>query len=157
MRRLPIDGTAGGRAARGGRGGRQQGRRGAGATRLAGARAEECAAALLERLGYRIVGRNVRARWGEVDLVARDPGGEAVVLVEVRGRRGGWDTTGIEQALWSITPTKRARWVRAARLLAARYPGLMAKASVRFDVVAVELAPDGRPASARHLPGVLEL
>ncbi len=44
------------------------------------------ACAYLERLGYRIVGRNVRCGRGEIDAIARD--GETLVFVEVKARRG---------------------------------------------------------------------
>lgn len=58
-----------------------------------GARGEQLAAEHLERLGYEILARNHRTRFGELDVVARD--GEALVFVEVKTRRAGggvpWD------------------------------------------------------------------
>jgi putative endonuclease len=54
---------------------------------------EQLAAAHLERLGYAIVARNHRTRFGELDLVAADA--ETLVFVEVKTRRAGpgrpWD------------------------------------------------------------------
>jgi len=52
-----------------------------------GARAEELAARHLEQHGLAIVARNVRNRFGEIDIVARD--GAVLVFVEVRLRRSG--------------------------------------------------------------------
>src|SRR4051794_41762291 len=46
---------------------------------------EDLALAHLERLGYELVARNHRTRWGEIDLVAHD--GTALVFVEVKTRR----------------------------------------------------------------------
>ena len=36
---------------------------------------------------YRILATNLRKKWGEIDILARDPQG-VLVVVEVRGRRG---------------------------------------------------------------------
>ena len=56
---------------------------------------ERLAAEHLERLGYRIVARNHRTRFGEIDLIADD--GKTLVIVEVKTRRGRgrpWDALG---------------------------------------------------------------
>lgn len=51
----------------------------------AGQRGEDLAAEHLERLGFQILARNHRTRFGELDLVAYD--GEVLVFVEVKTRR----------------------------------------------------------------------
>lgn len=57
------------------------------AQQRAGDEAEGLVAARLERLGWTILGRNVRAGRGELDLVAVDPGPpRELVIVEVRRR-----------------------------------------------------------------------
>src|SRR5829696_7627015 len=48
---------------------------------------EALAAAHLERLGYRVVSRNYRTRFGELDLVATDE--YVLVFCEVKTRRAG--------------------------------------------------------------------
>ena len=53
--------------------------------RADGARAEALAAAFLAGRGLAVIARNVRNRFGEIDLVARD--GDVLVFVEVRLRR----------------------------------------------------------------------
>lgn len=57
---------------------------------------ERLAAEHLERLGYRIVARNYRTRFGELDLVATDD--HLLVFCEVKTRREGsgdpWDNLG---------------------------------------------------------------
>ena len=95
-----------------------------------GRAAEAAAARSLERLGYRILCRNFRAKGGELDVVAED--GDALAIVEVRYRAS--DDYGGGAA--SITRAKRARIVRAARALLASDPGL-ARRRARFDVVEV--------------------
>jgi putative endonuclease len=75
-----------------------------------GRRAEALAAAYLEARGLRVVARNWRCRFGEIDLIARD--GPMLVFVEVRARtsrsHGG--------AAESITAAKRRKLVAAANL-----------------------------------------
>lgn len=79
------------------------------AARSDGARAEDRACAFLESRGLRIVARNVRSRFGEIDVVARE--GDALVFVEVRLRR----SRAYGGAAASITAAKRARMVAAAQ------------------------------------------
>jgi putative endonuclease len=57
------------------------------ARRLFGDLGEAAAARELERLGIRIVARNARTRYGELDLIGRDDRGH--VFVEVKTRRRG--------------------------------------------------------------------
>ena len=95
-----------------------------------GRAAEAAAATFLERLGYRILEANFRAKGGELDLVADDGGVLAIVEVRYRAssRYGG--------AAASITFAKRSRLIRASRaLLAGRKQ--WAKLPARFDVVEV--------------------
>jgi len=103
------------------------------AAQVSGGNGEEAASALLERHGMRIVARNYRTRFGEVDIVARD--GESLVFVEVRlradSRFGG--------AAASIGARKRARIAAAARHFL-RESG--SRLPCRFDVVAIE---EGEP------------
>jgi putative endonuclease len=102
-------------------------------SRHLGTQAEDQAAAHLERLGYRIVARNVTARGGELDLVAVEDG--TLCFVEVRSRGRSDYGSGEE----TVGPTKRRRLVLAAQqfLMRWRDPGM----PCRFDVVAI--GPDG--------------
>ena len=94
----------------------------------AGAAAESLAAAHLERIGYRILARNVRHRGGELDLVAEQGG--VLCFVEVRMRRSAAHGSAAE----SITPVKQRRVVLAARGYLAAHPTTR---PCRFDVVLV--------------------
>jgi len=115
----------------------------------AGRRAEDLAAGHLETAGLRIIARNWRQPEGELDIVADDAG--TCVFVEVRSRTG--EDRG--HALEAITPQKRARVIRAARLyLDAEAP---AAAGFRFDVVAVTFWDDGRQPDVVHIPNAFEV
>ncbi len=74
-----------------------------------GAQAESLAAAFLESHGLAIVARNVRSRFGEIDLIAKER--DTIVFVEVRLRR----SSRFGGAAASITGAKRERIVAAAQ------------------------------------------
>jgi hypothetical protein len=56
--------------------------------RALGRRGEELAAAHFERLGFSVIGRNVRTRYGEIDLIAFD--GRVLAFVEVVANYRPW-------------------------------------------------------------------
>jgi putative endonuclease len=116
--------------------------------RALGAFAERLAAGRLENAGYRIVGRNVRAGPGEIDLVALKDG--QTVLVEVRARREG----DLGSALWSITPAKRRHLLVAAAQFLAEHPELPQEA--RIDLVAVTLDRAGKVIGLQIVENAIE-
>jgi putative endonuclease len=94
-----------------------------------GRAAEDAAARFLESAGLVVVERNVRFAEGEIDLVCRDAG--AVVFVEVKCRRAGWDATPAAAVSW----LKQRRLTRLARHYLKR--GRLDGVRCRFDVVSV--------------------
>ena len=109
------------------------------ASERSGRRVELLAALMLMLKGYRIVGRRVRTKLGEIDLIARSRSG-VLCFVEVKAR----STSGA--ALDSVRVSQQGRIARAAQLYIAQHPALGAK-GVRFDVVAV-----GSRKLPRHFP-----
>jgi putative endonuclease len=91
---------------------------------------EDAALQHLERQGLELLCRNFRRRFGEIDLVMREP--DCLVFIEVRVRRNRAFGDGIA----SITRVKRQRLARAARAYLQTRPDLDALPG-RFDVVAV--------------------
>jgi putative endonuclease len=108
------------------------------ARQQAGDEAEGLVAAHLERLGWTILGRNVRAGRGELDLVAIDPGPpRELVVVEVRRR----SSRAFGLAEESVAFRKRGH-LRAAigRLIADGLPrgGALPSLPIRVDLIVVE-------------------
>jgi len=94
--------------------------------------AEERAAEYLERLGYRIIGRNVRVgRLGEIDLVAYD--GEVLVFIEVKARSS--KRFGLPEDALTLRKQRRLLEVARAYLSLSGLEGIVC----RFDVIALEL------------------
>jgi putative endonuclease len=126
----------------------------------AGRAAEALVADYLVRIGWTILGRNVRVGRSELDLVAIDPGPPALVVIgEVRANR----TSRFGLPEESVDRDKLRAVYRGALALRAlgRLPdgtGLP-RLPLRVDVVSVELAPrlgQGLEGPViRHLRGVI--
>jgi len=102
---------------------------------------------MLTALGYEILERNFRTKYGELDLIATDR--ESLVFCEVRARVG---REAIAYALESVGPGKRMQLRKMARewfrLSTTERPKIRA---TRFDVVAVAMRPDGSVLSIEHV------
>jgi putative endonuclease len=107
---------------------------------------EQLAAAHFERLGYAVVARNHRTRFGELDLIVCDE--RTLVFAEVKTRRAGpgrpWD---------NLHERKRAQ----VRAMAAAYLAEVADRprgrELRFDAVGVVIDAQGRLVALDHLEG----
>jgi putative endonuclease len=91
-----------------------------------GPMAEAAAEEFLSGRGLRLLERNYRCRFGELDLVMRD--GETLVFVEVRYR----GSNSFGGAVASMTAAKREKLLRAARHYMATRREIPA---CRFDAV----------------------
>jgi putative endonuclease len=101
----------------------------------------------LQRLGYALVARNHRTRFGELDLVVSDS--DALVFVEVKTRRASrlgrpWD---------SLHPRKREQVRRMAGAFLAEVSERPRPAELRFDAIGVTIDPRGHLVALEHLEG----
>ena len=94
-----------------------------------GRRSESLAALLLTCKFYRVIGRRVKTRAGELDLIAKTPLG-ILCFVEVKARRLE------DEAAEAVTHRQRARIAKAAELYLGARPGLRHN-GVRFDAIFV--------------------
>jgi putative endonuclease len=108
---------------------------------------EEAACRHLERAGLRIIARNCRTRFGELDAIALDR--ETLVFIEVKTTRPG-AAAGPVLPAHAVGRRKQMQVRRLARAwLAENLPPRYR--SIRFDVVGVSL--DGsRPVAIEHIP-----
>jgi putative endonuclease len=109
-----------------------------------GRRGEQLAAEHLERLGYRVVARNYRTRFGELDLVATDE--YVLVFCEVKTCRAGdpWQNLG---------PAKQRQVRSMARVWLSEVRERPRTSELRFDAIGLVLHPDGTLVSLEHLQG----
>lgn len=116
---------------------------------------EDLAAEYLASLGWRILDRNWRTRYGELDLIAAD--GPSLVIVEVKTRA----SHTYSDPVAAVTPQKLRRMRLLARQwLAARPSGASWWEVIRFDAVSVQLdlehPADRDRARVRHHVGLVE-
>jgi putative endonuclease len=109
---------------------------------------EDLAAAHFERLGYEVVVRNHRTRFGEIDLIACDEG--ALVFCEVKTRRTGGRAGGAVEAVPEAKQLQVRRMSAAWLVDTADRPH---RDDLRFDVVAVAVDGRGRLVALDHLEG----
>ena len=102
------------------------------ARRELGRRGEEAAAVFLQKLGQRILARNWRCRFGEVDLITLD--GEVVVFCEVKTRK----SVRAGQPSEAITLKKQRKYSQLAALwLSQTDTGAGEGRPARFDAITV--------------------
>jgi putative endonuclease len=109
---------------------------------------EQLAAEHLARRGFRIVERNYRTRWGELDLIAFD--GRTLAFCEVKTRRL---LAGTGSPFDALRPSKQGQVRKmAASWLIDRTERPHADL-VRFDAIGVTLDRAGELVSIEHLEG----
>jgi putative endonuclease len=122
--------------------------------RRLGARGEEHAARHLEARGLEVVERNYRTRYGELDIVARDP--RFLVFCEVKARivrEGG--SAGDVLGPFAAIGARKQRQVRAmARewLAGGRLEGPR-PSELRFDAIGISFDASGHLLALEHLEG----
>jgi putative endonuclease len=111
---------------------------------VAGHRGEDLAAQHFERLGFEVLARNHRTRFGELDLVVYD--GATLVFVEVKTRRAG-----AREPWESLHARKRSKVRRMAVAWLAEGTDRPFGAQLRFDGVAILLDSAGDLVCLDHL------
>jgi putative endonuclease len=110
-----------------------------------GRRGEDLAARRFERLGFEVIERNHRTRFGEIDLIVRRGG--TLVFCEVKAlvARGRGTGAGPAFVLEAVGSHKRAQVRRLARTWLAeqrdRDPRRRRFMELRFDAIGVLLSP----------------
>ena len=110
---------------------------------------ETLAAEHLQRLGFAILERNYRTRWGELDIVAFD--GRTLVFCEVKTRRPGGVRGGPLEAVGYAKRTKVRRL--ASSWLSERRGDRPYASNLRFDAIGITLDAAGAIVSLEHLEG----
>ena len=102
-----------------------------------GKRGEDLAWDHLRKIGYRILARNYRVRFGEIDLIAEESG--VLVFIEVKARQGSRYGSPYD----ALTLNKRRQISKVALDYISRNG--LADRPARFDVVAVTFAGGADP------------
>jgi putative endonuclease len=123
--------------------------------RALGRHGEDLAAAHLERRGFTTLARNVRTRYGEIDLIVFEQRSRTLVFVEVKTRSASVGRRPLapeQEPLAWLRPRQRMRLRRLARawLSDERHERPTAR-TIRFDAVGVILDRSGKLLSLEHL------
>ena len=108
---------------------------------------ERMAAEHLVRRGFRVLERNYRTRWGELDIVAYD--GRTLAFCEVKTRRASAGRTPLE----SVRERKRSRVRKMAGSWLIERTERPYAENLRFDAIGVTVDATGRLLSLEHLEG----
>ena len=111
-----------------------------------GAEGEQFAADYLAEKGYRLLARNVRYRFGEIDIIAKD--GDEIVFAEVRTRSIGC----ILPADRTVGPDKLKKLLKAAKMWIEEknYDGFW-----RIDLIAITIDACGNR-TVEHIKEITE-
>lgn len=120
-----------------------------------GAKGERIAADFLRSRGYRVLGRNVRVRAGEADIVCEPAEGGPIVIVEVKTRalrEGAPELSNTTLPEAAITLHKRKKLLQVASALSRA--NNWQNRHVRIDVIAVEWHETEGPSLRHHVNAV---
>ncbi|HUE27617.1 MAG TPA: YraN family protein [Solirubrobacteraceae bacterium] len=109
---------------------------------------EQVAAEHLGRRGFRILERNYRTRWGELDIVAFD--GHTIAFCEVKTRRAGFRAGTPFEA---IHPRKRAQVRKVAISWLHERRDRPPAPQIRCDAIGVTFDASDRLVALEHLEG----
>jgi len=113
------------------------------ATRNLGILGEDLAAEFLRKNGYKILERNFRSKFGEIDIIAQDK--DTLVFVEVKTR---WsEKFGLPEE--AITPWKIKKIKKAGEYYKLFHPEL--PELLRIDAVCLDLSHEGKEEGVRLL------
>jgi len=115
--------------------------------KIKGDRGEKMAEDFLKGKGYRLLERQFRTRFGEIDLIMQQ--GNTVVFVEVKTRTS--HRFGLPEE--AVTAQKKSHMFKAAETwLTSR--DMIEETDCRFDVVAITLSDDGTAQRLEHFENI---
>jgi putative endonuclease len=115
-----------------------------------GQHAEDLVARRLAAAGWRVLERNARTRYGELDIVALHR--HALVFVEVKAGRLG-AAFGPERPVLAVDRRKQQRVRRLATAWMAERRDVPPYEEIRFDAVGVSFDRAGRTVDVEHIEG----
>lgn len=109
-----------------------------------GAVGEQIACNYLNGKGYKIISRNYRQKWGELDIIAKDPA-NTLVFIEVKTMRQSNSAIAELKPEDNLTSAKLKKLQRTAQLFAGKHSELIdEKRGWRIDLVAICLTLNNR-------------
>ncbi len=112
-----------------------------------GRQAEDYAAQYAASLGWQLLGRNIKNRCGELDIVALDNEEQELVVIEVRCRTLGE----VQSSVDSVGPRKLRTLIRAGQMFVEkeRWTGFW-----RIDLIGLTASPSGGVGKLEHIRNI---
>ena len=119
---------------------------------------EDIACQYLVEKGFKIIGRNYRKPWGEIDIIAKSPD-KTLVFVEVKTMQTSGDSANNSaKSLMpedQLTTAKLQKLQKTSQLYAGQYPKLIKdKKGWRIDLVCINFYVDENEYDARHYENI---
>lgn len=113
---------------------------------------EDNACKYLQKNGFKIIERNFRKGYGEIDIIAIDssesPKEKVLVFIEVKTRK----SNSFGSPLEAITPWKLKSLIRAAQFYKLIHPSL--PDSMRIDAISVSLSSNNDVEKIEHIKNI---
>lgn len=109
-----------------------------------GIKGEQIAAKHLKKQGYKILGKNIRFKWGEIDIVAKDSDG-TLVFIEVKTLRKEGQNGLIDKFFYlkpedNLTRSKYKKLSKACVYFSNKHPSLInLKKGWRIDLLSLTI------------------
>lgn len=115
-----------------------------------GAIGEDIALNYLKKNGYKILDRNFKTKWGELDIVAQK--NKVIIFIEVKTLRQNQGTFVPEDEI-TFHKAQQLRKMAQIYLSANKLPLDIAQ---QIDILAIELAENSQIANIRHIENAIE-
>ena len=118
---------------------------------------EDIACGYLVKKSYKILERNFRKPWGELDIIAKDPQ-KTLVFIEVKAMAE--NKPGLDNEDYQLVPednltqAKLRQIIRSASLYANSHPELIEQSGWRIDLIAIDIYPDNSH-EVRHIENIV--
>lgn len=106
-----------------------------------GGRGENAAAVYLQKKGYKLVERNYRTKYGEIDIIAKDSEG-VLVFVEVKTLSGNPDSTRDLLPEDNLSNWKLYKLKRVCQFFANAHPELINENGWQIDLISIKIGPE---------------
>jgi putative endonuclease len=116
---------------------------------------ENLACEYLRDKGYKIIARNYRKPWGEIDIITKAPN-KTLVFMEVKTLRQAQGKPHADiNPEDNLTSAKLQKLQRTAQLYAGHYPGLIDdNKNWQIDLIAIFLDPRGDKPEIKHYENI---
>lgn len=114
-----------------------------------GSLGEKLVQVFLKKRGYKILDKNFRTKWGEIDIIAEKKNGFVFIEVKTIRKKNGFSPED------EITPQKKRQLLKMTQIYLSSKK-ISPETPCQIDILAVEIPPDSREPEIRHYENAIE-